>query len=394
MRYEYCTTMVNKIIKAFICLSFVLILFTGSHIYAKVPDSVLKQKDAVVTVYVNDRNGNHIASGTGFLIDRDGIIVTNCQVIAKWFSKIENILRIETAGGTQFPLEDLISRKCENNLVLIKIQAADLPSVKINAHYKPKRGESITVIQCPAGSGAPVSGGVIRNILKPGRLIQTSISVSRKNSGSPIFNSKGEVIGAAVSLPGKGKNMNLAALMKDIPKQLERYKKSVLLKKNVPGTYQLQKETKTAENADEYFLLGCNYENSNSYKEAVEAYKESLRMNPNFLDAYINLGVVYYKLGKYADAVEAFKEAVKINPNSLPVYNKLGTTYMIRGAYAQALDTFKKAVEIDPNNAEAHFNLGLAYFLTGDKTAAFEEYVTLRDIDKERSEMLRDILFH
>jgi TolA-binding protein len=363
---------------------------TAFHSEAKIPDDVLKQRNAVVTVYVNDRSGKQIASGTGFIIDKSGIIITNCQIVSKWFKKVENILRVET-GGVQFPLEDLISRRCENNLVLIKIDGADFPSVKLDMHYNPKSGKNITVVQGISGGGAIFSEGTIKNILKQDKLIQTSIRVNPKSSGSPVFNSDGEVIGAVVSPAKKDKNMN-AALLKDIPNQLERYKKSIALKKSTPPPYQPPKETRKTGDANEYFLLGCKYENSHSYREAIEAYKESLRMNPNFPDAYINLGVVYYKLGKYSDAIEAFKEAAKVEPNSLLVYRKLGTAYIIRGTYSDAVVAFRKATDIEPNNAEAHFNLGIAYFLTGDKTAAFQEYITLRDIDKERADILRDIL--
>lgn len=377
------STLINLLIVFFL-------IGTAFYSEAKTPDAVLKQKSAVVTVYVNDRNGKQIASGTGFIIDKSGIIITDCKIISEWFKKAENILRVET-GGIQFPLEDLISRRCENNLVLIKIDAADLPSVKLDMHYKPKIGKNITVVQGISGGGAIFSEATIKNILKQDKLIQTSIRVNPKSSGSPVFNSDGEVVGAIVSPAKKDKNMN-AALLKDIPNQLEKYKKSIALKKNIPPPYQPPKEIIKPGDANEYFLLGCKYENSHSYREAIEAYKESLRMNPNYPDAYINLGVVYYKLGKYSDAIEAFKEAAKVEPNSLLVYRKLGTAYIIRGAYSEAVNVFRKATDIEPNNAEAHFNLGIAYFLTGDKTAAFQEYITLRDIDKERADILRDIL--
>lgn len=381
----------HRNLSALITLLIVIFLFgIAFHCEAKTPDAVLKQKNAVVTVYVNDRNGKQIASGTGFIVDKSGIIITDCQIISKWFKKVENILRVEREG-LQFSLEDLLSRRCENNLALIKIEAADLPAVKLDMHYKPKSGKNITIVQSIPNGGAIFSEATIRNILKQDKLIQTSIRVNPKSNGSPVFNTDGEVIGAIVSPAKKDKNMN-AALLKDIPNQIERYKKSIALKKSAPPPYQPPKETRKTGDANEYFLLGCRYENAHSYREAIESYKESLRINPNFPDAYINLGVVYYKLGKYSDAIEAFKDAAKVEPNSLLVYRKLGTAYIIRGAYSEAVDAFRKATDIDPDNAEAHFNLGVAYFLTGDKTAAFLEYITLRDIDKERADILRDIL--
>jgi len=358
-----------------------------ARVDARVPDSIIQQKSAVVTVHVDDRNGKHVFSGSGFILDKDGIIVTNCRVVAKWFAKAENRIRIETEEGTQYPFADLLSPRCENDLVLIKTEAEGLPAVRLNADYSPKQGEKIVIVR-NAGAVAAISEGTVRNILKKGKLIQTSIPVTQQSSGSPLFNMKGEVIGAAVFM----KQNNTAVLLKDLMLHMEKYKKRKALAAPVPKSTKLPVHEKTDTN--DYFTLACSYENSNRYHEAIEAYKQSLQMDPDRMEAYLNLGVVYYKLGKYSDAIEILKQALSVNPYVLPAYNKLGTAYIIRGAYSMAIDTFRKAAEIDPNDPTAHFNLGIAYFLSGDKSAAFEEYVTLKDIDKERADILRDIIIN
>ena len=358
-----------------------------ARVDARVPDTIIQQKSAVVTVHVDDRNGKHVFSGSGFILDKDGIIVTNCRVVAKWFAKAENRIRIETEEGTQYPFADLLSPRCENDLVLIKTEAEGLPAVRLNADYSPKQGEKIVIVR-NAGAGAAISEGTVRNILKKGKLIQISIPVTQQSSGSPLFNMKGEVIGAAVFM----KQNNTAVLLKDLLLRLEKYKKRKALAAPVPKSTKLPVHEKTDTN--DYFTLACSYENSNRYHEAIEAYKQSLQMDPDRMEAYLNLGVVYYKVGKYSDAIEILKQALSVNPYVLPAYNKLGTAYIIRGAYSMAIDTFRKAAEIDPNDPTAHFNLGIAYFLSGDKSAAFEEYVTLKDIDKERADILRDIIIN
>jgi len=358
-----------------------------ARVDARVPDTIIQQKSAVVTVHVDDRNGKHVFSGSGFILDKDGIIVTNCRVVAKWFAKAENRIRIETEEGTQYPFADLLSPRCENDLVLIKTEAEGLPAVRLNADYSPKQGEKIVIVR-NAGAGAAISEGTVRNILKKGKLIQISIPVTQQSSGSPLFNMKGEVIGAAVFM----KQNNTAVLLKDLMLRLEKYKKRKALAAPVPKSTKLPVHEKTDTN--DYFTLACSYENSNRYHEAIEAYKQSLQMDPDRMEAYLNLGVVYYKVGKYSDAIEILKQALSVNPYVLPAYNKLGTAYIIRGAYSMAIDTFRKAAEIDPNDPTAHFNLGIAYFLSGDKSAAFEEYVTLKEIDKERADILRDIIIN
>src|SRR4030042_2743778 len=122
-------------------LFFLLLLVSaGSYVYAEIPDIVSEQKKAVVTVYVNDKNGKHIASGGGFIIDQSGIVVTNCQVVVKWFEEVQNKLVAVTEDGIFLPIENLISPSCENNLALFKVRSKELPAVKLAADYKPKTG--------------------------------------------------------------------------------------------------------------------------------------------------------------------------------------------------------------------------------------------------------------
>lgn len=58
-------------------------IFIAFDAYAAVPDVVLKQKRAVVTIYINDKDGNEIATGSGFIVTSNGIIATNYHVISK-----------------------------------------------------------------------------------------------------------------------------------------------------------------------------------------------------------------------------------------------------------------------------------------------------------------------
>jgi tetratricopeptide (TPR) repeat protein len=360
---------------------------------ANVPENILKQQGAVVTVYIEDKSGRRVASAKGFIVSPDGIIATNCRVASKWFEKAANMMKIEIAGGSQYYLEDLISNRCENNLVLIKIDADRLPAVRVNPGYTVKRGEKIVVVRGPTESKNAFSEGSVTAVVKPGSVMQTSLPLAVAESGSPVFNMKGEVIGSAVFLTSKQKKSHMASLPKNIREQISKYQKKKASSAPVRAQPITGSDRETLPvTAEEYFLLGSKYESSNSYDAAINAYKESLRLDPKYLDAYINLSVVYYKMGRYKDAIDILEQALQVNPYVLSAYNKLGTTYIIRGAYSMAVDTFKKAIDIDPRNALAQFNLGLAYFLKGDRNAAFEQYITLRDMDTERADILRDII--
>jgi tetratricopeptide (TPR) repeat protein len=368
-----------------------LLPFLIPSVYAKVPDIVSKQRESVVTVYVNDRREKHIASATGFIVDRRGVIATNCRIIAKWFEKIENVLIVETAGGIQFPMGDLISSRCENNLALFTIAGANLPAVRLAKDYKPVRREHIAVASAPS---APVTDGFVRNVRKNGAFFDLSVTVPFSKSGSPVFNMKGEAIGAAVSLPRKGRNISFAVSLKGIAKQLERYERIASSIKSIPARPMEQKrEEEKPLGPDDYFSRGCAYDKLSLFREATKEYRQSLTLNPNLLEAYVNLGTDYYKVGQYDEAIGTYKEAIKRQPDSAPLYNKLGSLYILERKYPMAIDTFKKAISIDPNDADAHFNLGIAYFLNGNSDAAFDECETLEGIDKERSNTLSNILY-
>jgi TolA-binding protein len=371
---------------------------------------VLKQKNTVVTIYVDDKNGNHIVSGSGFIVDQNGVIVTNCNVIVKWFEEVGNTLNVKMEGSIHFTIEDLISSKCENNLALFKIKAKGLPAVKLAADYKPGKGENIFVIGSRSGLENTILPGSIRSVREKDKLIQISIPVPKEKSGSPVFNIKGEAIGAATFLPKKSKDLNFAVSLKGVVKQLDRYRKiekrsvkidtpsPIYTPSTKPSTetkhYKAKKKAeKDSDSAKAHFLRGCSYDELKMYKEAIKAYQQSVKIKPAFAEAYVNLGLAYYRLGKYTDTINAYKKAIQIKPNSSSLYNKLGATYIINGKYSIARDTFKKAIDIDPNDAVAHYNLGVAYFLNGETNAAFREYIILKDLDKERAKSLVDLIY-
>ncbi len=379
-----------------ICCLLLFQAFVTSGALARVPDNVYKKKNAVVTVYVDDANKKHIASGSGFIVDQDGVIVTNCRVLAKWVKEIENTLYVEVEGGISFPIEELISSRCENNLALFRIKAKDLPAVKLAKDYNPRRGEKIIVIKNPSEYEAAISEGVVQSVNGKNKSFQISSKVAPADSGSPVFNMKGEVVGAAIVQPKKGKNLSFAASIKDIAKQLARYRKPKKVVESTIRSPEPRNEAAPAgKNADDpqfYFSRGTGFDQSKMYQEAIDAYEQSLKIKPDFADAYINLGIDYYELGKYEKAINAFKQAIRIKPDLLSAYNKLGAAYIICGEYSKAIDTFKKVIEVDPNNISAHFNLGIAYFLKGDVFDAQEECLILKDVDKERADSLFDLI--
>ena len=376
-----------------IILSVFLLVAMLTLAEARVPDVVSEQRDAVVTVYVDDRHGTHIESGAGFIVDQQGIIVTGCRIIAKWLTSAGSALSVAIEGRGTFPVEEVISSKCENSLALIKIKADDLPAVKI-ARDLGRGGEEIVLIKKRPGSEAAFFAGRTLAFKGNNKSFQISLRVSGEDNGSPLFNMNGEVVGVGIVQPRKGKNVVSAVSPRDILKQLGRYKKPRALIESGDVRSKTDKEpSEKTDGLQDYFSRGCAFDQTNMYKEAIEAYRQALRINPDLAEAYINLGVDYYRVGRYDDAINIFKQIIGKKPDLIAAYNKLGAAYIVNGQYSEAIETFKKAIEIAPDDASAHFNLGLAYFLNGDMISAHTECNTLRDIDKEKANSLIDLIY-
>lgn len=122
-----------------------------------------------------------------------------------------------------------------------------------------------------------------------------------------------------------------------------------------------------------YINLGIAYGELGRLPDAVEAFKQAIRIDPH-AEAYTNLGIAYGKLGRLQEAVEAFRQAVRIKPNYAKAYNNLGIAYGQLGRWQEAIDALKQATKIKPDYAEAYNVLGIAYDGLGHIDDAIDSY--------------------
>lgn len=143
--------------------------------------------------------------------------------------------------------------------------------------------------------------------------------------------------------------------------------------------------------ATAYFDAANTLGRKGDYAKAVDAYRTTIALKPNFAEAYYYLGITYYKLNDTSNVIEAFKGAIKVKPDFARAYNDLGIIYgkkgdstlcynsfgmasVLQGKFAEAMDFFRKALALKPNFTEAQFNLGLAYSYAGDLQNALKTF--------------------
>ncbi|KZS54233.1 serine protease Do [Rhizobium sp. BK226] len=156
-----------------------------------------------------NKGGNHNVSslGSGFVIDPAGYIVTNNHVIEG-----ADDIEINFANGSKLKAK-LIGTDTKTDLSVLKVEPkAPLKSVKFGDSSTMRIGDWVMAIGNPFGFGGSVTVGIIsgrgRNINAGpyDNFIQTDAAINKGNSGGPLFNMKGEVIGinTAIISPSGG----------------------------------------------------------------------------------------------------------------------------------------------------------------------------------------------
>ena len=133
--------------------------------------------------------------GSGFIVDSDGIVLTNAHVVEG-----ANEVRVRLTDRREFKGKVLGADKA-TDLAVVKIDAKGLPTVKLGDPRSIKVGEWVLAIGSPFGFENTVTAGIVSatsRSLPDGSyvpFIQTDAAVNPGNSGGPLFNLKGEVIG-------------------------------------------------------------------------------------------------------------------------------------------------------------------------------------------------------
>lgn len=136
-----------------------------------------------------------VSYGSGFIISADGYIMTNAHVVSG-SSQIKVVLTDKREMKAK-----LVGLDKRTDVALLKIDAADLPVVKVGNPDQLKPGEWVAAIGAPFGFENSVTSGIVS---AKGRslpdetyvpFIQTDVAINPGNSGGPLFNLKGEVVG-------------------------------------------------------------------------------------------------------------------------------------------------------------------------------------------------------
>jgi serine protease Do len=186
-----------------------------ADVVEKVYPSVVAINTEVVTLDIFRTPLTQKGAGSGWIIDKDGIIVTNNHVV-EGAKKVT----VELSDGRTFEADPKnIHTDQFTDLAVIKIDATDLPAASVGDSTKLRVGDWVVALGNPLGEGIRAKEGTVSGLkvsldIEQGQtlddLIETSAAINPGNSGGPLVNMKAEVIGitsakvAAVGVEGLG----------------------------------------------------------------------------------------------------------------------------------------------------------------------------------------------
>ena len=162
-------------------------------------ESIVRQADPFFGGFFPPRQRRGQSLGSGFIIDRSGIVITNAHVV-EGASRIA----VSTLDGRELQAE-LIGSDHDADLAVLKVQGGNLPAVPLGSSQSLLIGEPVVAIGNPFGLSNSVTSGVLsaRGRTVPAQngdrlftdFLQTDASINPGNSGGPLVNLAGEVIG-------------------------------------------------------------------------------------------------------------------------------------------------------------------------------------------------------
>jgi len=126
--------------------------------------------------------------------------------------------------------------------------------------------------------------------------------------------------------------------------------------------------------AEAWYKKGNALIGQGKYDEAIQAYDEAIRLDPNYAKAWYNKGTALYSQGKYDEAIEAYDEAIRLDPKLAEPWDNKGSALAHQGKYDEAIQAYDEAIRLDPNDAKTWNNKGVSLEDQGKYDEAIEAY--------------------
>ena len=362
-------------------------------------------KSAIALLIAKNEAGKTVGTGSGFVIQPEGTLVTNYHVLVDAHS-----VKAYFPNGNQVDVKGIYKIDRNRDFAILKLSDGFYSTLELGGSSSLKAYDYTSALGY-LSENVKESNGTVEGIiaqtygfvlgLHPQAFedipfIYTTTEFGPGFSGGPLLDQDNKVVGISTI---EGRSINLAIPIQSIKPFL-----------NETGTFsfkELLQQDKTSKEAmyyrgnfylyglgdpnkaigefekilaqDENFTL-AHYDLAAAYRDlgmeekAIKEYEKTIELQPNFPEALSNLGGYYFRSGKIEQAKNLFKRAVKAYPNFIQALSNLGAVLNKLGQPEEAIPHLKKTLALNPEFAIAHFNLGNSQFALNRLEEAQKSY--------------------
>lgn len=329
----------------------------------------LKREQATVRV------GGRDSHATGFFVTRNQV-VTNVHVIAH----SEFVLVRSVDAEKNWTVEGVTAFDAKNDLAILKVTEEGMP-LPLGDSDTLQRGETVSAVGYPKGKYT-VAEGTLHSVRDSDKWLQMNVKISPGNSGSPVINSKGQVIGIVSASEDPYSYAVPSNALKALLTQLGSAEPLALWRKRVP----IHPYVYASRGTRNYF--------EGRYDAAIADFDKVIELNPENTHAYYNRGLAKFRLGDiesekgntekarqlYEAGIADSTQAIKRTPEDTNAYhNRAGGKFRLAQSetdtakeqqyYQDAIDDWTQVIILNPELADPYSNREAAKALLGESKA-------------------------
>ena len=352
--------------------------------------------------------GKKIAAGSGFYVT-PYLVATNihCVVGTTWVFPEPVIL------PTPSPIEGVVAYDDEIDLVILRLADEGRPLSLADSDTL-KKGERVYAVRCTGGgieeaeARGAVTEATVHGIRSSDAHLRLRTVLSAGNSGGPVINRAGKVIGIAVAggssatdtgpdairefayaIPSNAVKALLAEVEAGAGEPFETWRQRPRIRAYAEAShgYRKQKERQykaaikhytdalqlNPDLAEIYHNRGTLQSLLGHSESAIADWDAVLARNPDFTEAYFNRAAAKSALGDFEGGIVDCSIAIEHNPDAAPAYYNRAQARMELKQYTEGIKDYDKAISIGLSKADsygAYYNRALAKYLLGLDTAA------------------------
>lgn len=317
-------------------LAILFILLSTVNVEAKTASDVFETvSPSIIVVKALDAKGKAFAFGSGVVLDK-GIIVTNCHVIKNAIS-----MKVMYRGKeyTATPLKT----DWDRDVCSLTVTNLYAPAIALGTTIRLKVGQKVYAVGSPKGLDLTLSDGIISSLrqLSNGQYLQITAPISPGSSGGGLFDESGLLIGLPTFYIDGGQQLNFAIPVEWIKE----------LSQRPISASNLAKMDSISNNDDLHGIDWLNkaiaLEQKNDWKSLLNHTLSWVKEDVKNATAWYSLGNAYYGLRQTAQAIEAYQQTVRIDPDYSAAWNNLGNVYRNSNQITKATEAYQQAIRND-----------------------------------------------